>query len=64
MITGSADSTPKNMNKALEFIESGIVNTESLISHLLPLEELGKGFEIVKSRSGLKVMMEVNSSLE
>lgn len=64
VITGSADSTPKNMNKALEFIESGIVNTESLISHLLPLEELGKGFEIVKSRSGLKVMMEVNSNLE
>ena len=64
MITGSADSTPINMNKALEFIETGLVNTETLISHLLPLEELAQGFEIVKSRSGLKVMLDVNSNLE
>jgi len=60
VITGSADSTPANMHAALNMIESGQVNTEALISHLLPLEELAKGFEIVKNRQGLKVMMNVN----
>ena len=42
VITGSVDSACKNMNKALEFIKSGIVNTKSLISHLLPSGKLGK----------------------
>ncbi len=63
VITGSADSTPINMDKALELIETGIVKTETLISHMLPLEELGKGFEIVNKRQGLKIMLDVNSSL-
>jgi len=60
VITGSADSTPADFHVALNMIESGQVNTETLISHLLPLEELGKGFEIVKSLKGLKVMLDVN----
>lgn len=60
ILTGSADSTPADFHNALNMIESGQVNTETLISHLLPLEELGKGFEIVKSLKGLKVMLDIN----
>ena len=60
VLTGSADSTPQDNFQSLKLIEDGHVNTESLISHLLPLEELGKGFEIVKNAQGLKVMMEIN----
>jgi threonine dehydrogenase-like Zn-dependent dehydrogenase len=33
IITGSADSTPENMHRALTLIESGKVQTEALISH-------------------------------
>jgi L-iditol 2-dehydrogenase len=60
IITGSADSTPENMHRALGLIDSGKVQTEALISHLLPLEELATGFELVKNREGLKIVMEVN----
>ncbi len=60
VLTGSADSTPEDMRRALDLIESGQVNTESLISHLLPLEELGQGFELVQDTAGLKIMIEVN----
>ncbi len=60
IITGSADSAPADFSNALNMIESGQVNTETLISHMLPLEELGKGFEIVKSLQGLKVMLNVS----
>lgn len=60
IITGSADSTPADMNHALAMIESGQVKTETLISHLLPLEEVAKGFGIVKRLEGLKVMLDVN----
>lgn len=59
IITGSADSTPENMHQALNLIETGQVNTEALVSHVIPLEELGRGLEIVKNRQGLKVMIEV-----
>ncbi len=59
-ITGSADSTHLDMFHALTFIESGQVRTEPLISHLLPLESLGEGIELVKNHTGLKVMIQVN----
>ncbi len=59
VITGSADSTPEDMHGALSYIESGRVKVEPLISHLLPLEEVPQGFELVLNRQGLKVMVEV-----
>ncbi|NJN96624.1 MAG: alcohol dehydrogenase catalytic domain-containing protein [Anaerolineales bacterium] len=60
ILTGSSDSTPVNMQRALDFIQNGQVDTVSLVSHLLPLEELGRGLEMVKNAEGLKIMMEVN----
>ena len=60
IITGSSDSTPENMHRALGLIEAGQVQTEALISHLLPLEELAAGLELVKQRVGLKIVMGVN----
>jgi L-iditol 2-dehydrogenase len=60
VLTGSADSTPANMHRALTLIEGGLVKTEALVSHLLPLEELGRGFEMVKGMEGLKIMIDVN----
>jgi threonine dehydrogenase-like Zn-dependent dehydrogenase len=48
------------MHRALALIETGKVQTAALISHLLPLEELAAGLELVKNREGLKVVMEVN----
>ena len=60
IITGSADSTPENMHRALNLIESGQVQTETLISHVLPLEQLAAGLDMVKNRTGTKIVMEVN----
>jgi L-iditol 2-dehydrogenase len=61
VLTGSADSTPENMYHALALIESGQVNTETLISHLLPLAEVGQGLELVQQAAGLKIMIETHS---
>jgi L-iditol 2-dehydrogenase len=60
ILTGSADSTPQNMHRSLKLIEDGLVDTASLVSHLLPLEEVDRGFEMVKNTEGLKIMIEVN----
>lgn len=59
ILTGSADSTPEDMHDALRYIESGQVLVEPLISHLLPLERLDEGFQLVLNRTGMKVMVEV-----
>ncbi len=59
-LTGSADSTQEDMLHALAFIENGQAKTGDLISHVLPLEELGKGLELVKNRVGLKVVVEAS----
>jgi len=59
VLTGSADSTPQDMYEALQFVETGQVKVEELISHLLPLEALQRGFELVKNQQGLKVMVEI-----
>jgi len=58
-LLGSADSTSSDFVDALAMIESGQVKTETLISDLLPLEELDKGFKIVNDRGGLKIMCEL-----
>ncbi len=63
IITGSADSTPQDMYQALGYIESGQVKVEALISHVLPLEKLAEGFEIVLNRQGLKVMVQVGGEI-
>lgn len=60
ILTGSADSTPENMYRALELIETGKVDTETLVSHLLPLKEVGQGFELVQNTAGLKIMIDTN----
>ena len=62
VLTGSADSTPENMHRALGLIQDGVVDTAGLVSHLLPLEELERGLEMVQNTEGLKIMMEVNGS--
>jgi len=59
VLTGSADSTPEDMHEALRYIESSQVAVEPLISHLLPLERLDDGFQLVLNREGMKVMVEV-----
>jgi L-iditol 2-dehydrogenase len=64
ILTGSSDSTPRNMHQALSLITSGQVNTETLISHVVPLEELGRGLGIVKNREGLKVMVDAGGAKE
>jgi L-iditol 2-dehydrogenase len=58
-ILGSADSTSYEFREALKLIEDGAVKVEPLISHVLPLEELAKGLDIVAKCGGMKVIMEV-----
>ena len=57
IITGSYDHLPKHFAKAINLISTGKVKVKPFISHILPLEKLREGFEIVEKRGGLKVVI-------
>ncbi|MGD2161467.1 MAG: alcohol dehydrogenase catalytic domain-containing protein [Anaerolineales bacterium] len=58
-ITGSFDSLREDYHRTLQAFSMGYVDVEPLISHRLPLEELKDGFEILKKRQGVKLIIEM-----
>jgi threonine dehydrogenase-like Zn-dependent dehydrogenase len=55
-------SVPKDMHEALRIVEPGQVEVETLISRVLPLEELQEGFEVVANQQGRKLMAEISGA--
>ncbi len=58
-VTGSWDYTAHIFTNSVELINTKRIDIKSLISHVFPLDETGKGFEIVEKRQGLKVVVRV-----
>ncbi len=56
-LTGASDSTPYHQKIALELLARGKINTEAIITHRFPLKELERGFEMMREKVGLKVLI-------
>lgn len=56
-VTGSHGSTPEQHAQALRMIEKGQIDVSKLISHQFALTDLLKGFDVSKSREGMKVVI-------
>jgi L-iditol 2-dehydrogenase len=56
-LTGASDSTPYHQKIALELLARGKINTEAIITHRFPLKELERGFEVMREKVGLKVLI-------
>jgi L-iditol 2-dehydrogenase len=56
-ISGAYGSTVSHHKKALELLNSGKIRAERYITHILPLEKIMEGIEIVKTGEGLKVVL-------
>ena len=48
-----------SMHKAVTVLESDILNLDPLITHVLPLEEVGHGIELMKSGEGMEIILNV-----
>ena len=48
-----------SMQRAITVLESGMLNLDPLVTHVLPLEELDKGIDLMKTGEGMKVIMEI-----
>jgi len=56
-IMGSYIGYPQDFLDAIELIENGVIDVEKLISHRIPLEELTKGFELMKEKKCIKIIV-------
>lgn len=57
-VTGFFAQVPSAWKKALKLLGQGKVNLKPLVSHILPITEWEKAFEIVENRKGLKVLLQ------
>lgn len=45
--------------KAIELVESGLVDVRSLVTHRFPLEKAAEAFEVASRREGIKIIVEI-----
>lgn len=57
-VTGFFAHVPSAWERALKLLEQGRINLKPIISHILPLTEWKKAFEIVENHKGLKVSLQ------
>ena len=57
-VTGSIGSIWSAWDKALKFMESGLIDLSPLATDILPLEEWREGFRRFRAKEGLKIFLE------
>ena len=56
-VTGASDSRPEHVIKAVELFEKNLINYNAIITHKIPLEKINEGFELMKKRRSLKILV-------
>jgi len=57
-VTFSYGASPDDLQKAIEMIDSGIVNVRKMITHRIPLSDIGQGFKLAaEAKNSLKVVV-------
>lgn len=56
-VVGSSDSTPKQVKKAVELLQSKSFPADKIASHILKFEEILKAFELMISGEALRVIL-------
>ncbi|MGB2819550.1 MAG: alcohol dehydrogenase catalytic domain-containing protein [Phycisphaerae bacterium] len=56
-LVGTSDSTPRHVKAAVELLASGKVPVEKLVTHILPLDDVHKAFELMTAGEALRVVL-------
>jgi len=59
-VTGAYASNYKQQHQALAMIRSGTLSADKYITHVLPLEDIAEGLELIRSGEALKVVIKPN----
>jgi len=57
VIVGSSDSTPENVEKAVDMISTGSLDAEKLVTHTLKFEEIFTAFDLMEKGESLRVVL-------
>ena len=49
-----------SMKRAITLLENDVLDLEPIITHVLPLEELDKGLELMRTGEGMEIIMEIS----
>lgn len=58
LLTGSLCYSLREFEESMDLISSGKVTTKGVVTHRLPLSEMKKALELVRSRQAIKVVLE------
>ena len=58
-VVGCSDSTASQAEEALRLLDTGAVDAEKLITHEVPLDRILDGIEVMRRKTGLKVLVRV-----
>lgn len=58
-ITGASSSLGRHNRESLGLIADGKINTKDFVTHILPLDEIVKGFELMEKHETIKVVMKL-----
>jgi L-iditol 2-dehydrogenase len=56
-IVGASDSRKEHVREAVDFLNSGKIDTKAIITHSIALGDIIKGFELMRNRESLKVLI-------
>jgi L-iditol 2-dehydrogenase len=56
-IVGASDSRPEHVETAIRLLAEGAINVDTILTHRVPLERIHEGFDLMKNRASLKVLV-------
>ena len=56
-LTGASSSVGRQNKEALKLLSNGKIKARDFISHILPLEKIAEGFDLVERRQAIKVVI-------
>jgi L-iditol 2-dehydrogenase len=56
-VTGASDSRPEHVVKAIQLLNEGSIDHNAIITHKISLEKIHDGFELMKNRNSLKILV-------
>ena len=62
VVTGMTGGAPQDYRTALKLIESRRVDVRKVVSHVFPLREMARAYELAQSGEGLKIVMTAEGS--
>ena len=56
-LVGASDSRPEHVQRAVQYLQKKMIDTETIVTHAMPIEDIFEGLELMIHRQCLKVLI-------